>query len=793
MQTIFIPFLFCRIYEFYKSRTLHFSSSAQELTIISVFALSPLPKCFWIPLSFGLFLRWYGLFRYQVDIVPFLKSPKCFRDSFKALPLFQFLFFGALLTALSCFGFLSPPSLSFWIPLLAISLFFSFFKPRKKQASLPQFSFPNEISTQISSQYPALRKTHAFLGDKRFDIPIKEKPHIIFIFLESFRAKNVGCLGAEISASPHFDAWAKKGILFRNFHANGMQTFRAFLSAYFGIPGHLPTSSLKPFCSMPLIGLPQILKKQGYHPAVIQSGDLSFDHLYPFFKKHGFETILGGENIPGNRTSSWGIDDESMMRFAASWLEKQSMPTFLSLFTITNHHPWESPLNWDFPTDTPVPYCNFLKTFAYTDHCLNLFLEDLQQKQILDKSIIFIAGDHGQEMGERRDFSVLNQSLYEENLHLPLLILGGKKTGIFDCNASFVDFMPTVLDMLGIQDVHHCMGNSLLRCVCAPTYFSLHRENLQMGALLGKKKVILPEGFDLENDPQEKINIGPELTSLTLQCKTYFQEINAITENKAWAPPLDQPFELKATASMKNEDWVSYIHKHPPISVIDLSLGVRLSDQAILQIQPNYGAAWHQLILRNCALTDRSLEWISKHCQKMMSLDLSHCHLLSDQGIRQVLSQIPLRHLWLNGIEDLEDFVPSEMTFNLQTCSLKNLPKLKAKSLVSLYRNSPHLIDWSATLIDVKNEDLFEMSHFKKRSTQMDITDGLNIHDEALSKLLASQEELQEIHLENFPLIENPDFSKLTKLIYLEIKDCPRLTEDFFESLKKLSIIHLQR
>lgn len=804
MYLILTPFLFCRFYELYKTKSLHFKGTAQELSITSLWVLSPLPKLLWIPLSFGFFLRWYGLFRYQIDILPFLKSPKCFRDSVKALPSFQFLFFGALLTTFSCLGLFTQPSRSFWIPLLLISLFCSFFKSRKKQTPLPQLSFPNEISSQVSPQFPALRKTISFLGEKRFDIPLakQEKPHIIFLFLESFRAKNVGCLGAEIPASPHFDAWAKKGILFRNFHANGLQTFRAFLSAYFGIPAHLRTVSLKPFCNLPLIGLPQILKNHGYHPAVIQSGDLSFDHLYPFFQKQGFETILGGEDIPSHRTSSWGIDDEAMLRFAASWLEKQSLPTFLSLFTITNHHPWKSPPNWDFSVDPsiPLPYRNFLKTFAYTDHCLNRFLEELKQKQLLDKSIIFVAGDHGQEMGERRAFSELNQNLHEENLHLPLLILAGQKIKTpmeLDCNASFIDFLPTVLDHLRIQDVHHGLGNSLLRKVSSPTYFSMHREDLQIGAIMGKNKVILSNellGFDLNNDPEEKINIGPELKTLALASKTYFQDVDAITQGKAWAPPTDQPFELKASPSMKNEDWISYIHKHPPIPVIDLSSGIFLSDPAILAIHPNYGAAWHQLSFRNCALTDLSLAWVTNHCQKLMSLDLSHCHLLTNKGVELVLSQLPtLRHLWLDGIEDLSHFVPSNRIFNLQTCSLKNLPRLKAQSLVSLYTNSPHLIDWSAVFTDVTNEDLLEMSCLKKQSTHMAITDGVNIHDESLSKLLASQEELQEIHLENFPLIEHPDFSKLTKLRYLEIQDCPRLTEAFFESLKNLPIIRLQR
>lgn len=778
MVLILAPFCIVRIYQLYKTKSLHIQSSAQELVITSLFILSSFPRFFWIPISFVFFLRWYGFFRYEVDIASFFKSSRSFTDSLKVTSIRKPLLFGLLLALLS--SFFVPDRSFFWVSLLSLSLLFSFSRSKKKP--LPNFSFPNEKSTFISPQYPALRKTQAFLGEKHIDITV-DKPNIIFIFLESFRAKNVGCLGAKIPRSPHFDEWSKQGILFPNFHANGLQTFRAFISAYFGIPAYLRTASLKPFCSMSMVGLPQILKRNGYHPAVIQSGDISFDHLYPFFKKQGFETIFGGEEIQGPRTSSWGVDDESMARFAASWLEKQIQPTFLSLFTITNHHPWKPPTGWgQFTND---PYQNFLQTFAYTDYCLNVFLESIN----LNNSIVFIAGDHGQEMGERRPYSELNHSLYEENIHLPFLILGKNVTPrVIDTNASFVDYLPTVLDLLNLKQVHHSLGKSLLRKVDSPTFFSLHREDLQIGALLGKKKVILTKGFDLENDPEEKTDIGPSLFDLSVQSKTFFQEVDAITQANAWAPQNDL-CSLTSKASMNLHTWISYVSKYPEIPVIDLSSG-HLGDHAITKIPIGSVVNWHQVNLRDCTLiTDQSMMWLSKHALKLMTLDLSNCHLLTDTGVRTILSNT-LRHLWLDGV-DLEDFVPEMTLFNLRTCSLKNIPRLHSKSILTLYKNSPHLIDWSATLTNVTNEDLLEMSRFKKRSTNMTLENGIHILDGALSQLLASQEELQEIHLENFPAIENPDFSKLTKLRYVTFRACPKLTSEFIDSLKKLPLVRL--
>jgi hypothetical protein len=775
MLLFFIPSLFCRIYEFYKQKKLNIVCFAQETFITFLFLLSPFPKLLWLPISFGLYIRWYGLYKYQADIFTFLRSPKCFLDSIQACSIKKPICTGLFASFLS-YSFFPNESLPHLYAILAISAFFSFYRSRRSR-SLRTLTFPNELSTPVSYHYPALRKTHAFLGHKQIQLSL-EKPNIIFIFLESFRAKNVGCLGAKIAASPHFDRWAKQGILFRNFHANGLQTFRAFISAYFGIPGHLRSASLKPFCSLSLYGLPQILKKNGYHPALIQSGDVSFDYLYPFFKKHGFETIIGGEEIDGRRTSSWGIDDEDMVRFAASWLEKQKEPTFLSLCTITNHHPWKLP-GGEWRKD---PYENFLKTFEYTDACLHLFLERINLKN----TIVFIAGDHGQEMGERRPYSEMNHSLYEENIHLPFLILGDKvKPQFIDSNASFVDFLPTVLDLLNLKETHHSMGRSLLRAVSSPTFFSMHREELQIGALLEKKKVILPKGYDLEKDPDETSDIGPLLQDLSLKCKQFFLDVDAITQSNAWAPTETQ-FSLEPISHMDERKWIEHANKHSEIPVINLS-DSHFGDRAITNLNI---AHVHQISLRNCTrITDVSLNWLAKKSQKLMSLDLSHCQLLTDDGVRQIL--LPsIRHLWLDGL-DIEDFVPEHIQLNLRTCSLKSISRLSAKSLKTIYTNSPNLIFWSAHLQNISSEDLLEISQYKRPCTNMSLECGIHIGDEALSKLLESQKDLQEVHLENFPLIEEPDFTKLTKLRYLTFLNCPKLSKDFIQSVKELPLIRV--
>lgn len=527
-----------------------------------------------------------------------------------------------------------------------------------------------------------------------------------------------------------------------------MQTFRAFFSAYFGVPAHLPTRSLKPFCSVPVTGLPQILKNYGDHPAVIQGGDLSFDHLYPFSLQNEFETIVGAENFPKKKNTYFYFP---LHNYESSPLENTSRLELPNKFGATSSLPRLS------------------QNLCLHRSLLGHFLKWDGEKKLLDKSILFIVGDHGQEMCERRPFSPIRQNLYEENIHLPLLILAGgkiKAPAPFDTPASFIDFLPTVLDALKIQDPHHSLGTSLLRKISTPTFFSTQEE---IGCIKERKKIILFRdqtlGFDLAKDPEETTDISPSLNTLVSPCKAYFKDIDAMYKKSAWAPKKISP------------------HEAPLVT-----------DKLISKTNPKHALLWHEIISPgSCHITDNTLSWISERCPNLMTLDLSHCHLLTDKGIFKVLSKLKnLRHLRLNGVGDLKDFAPENTPFNLKTLFLKDVPDLTARSLKALFMNSPDLLDWSVSVKQVKGNVLAEMSLREKKCTSMSVSDGIDIDDGSISSLFLVQKDLQEVHIENFPLLKSPNFSILKKLEYLTLSDCPLLSDTIFESIQDLPLLRLE-
>ncbi|MCB1116136.1 MAG: sulfatase-like hydrolase/transferase [Chlamydiia bacterium] len=390
-----------------------------------------------------------------------------------------------------------------------------------------RFQSQNEKKSTPSSEYPLFKYTQGFSGEKVFDVSVGEgeKPHVIFLFMESFRGKNVGTLGAKNGASPHFDRLSQEGILFTDFYANSVRTSRSALSSLFGIPSDMDGSEVASKTKTPFIGIPQLMQEGGYQTSYLHNGPIEFEKQDQFFSLHGFDTVHGGETIakdfPKIKPSSWGLPDECLMNHAANFLEaNKETPQFLTLFTITNHHPWNLPAHYQppaFPLEVSRIYRKYLNTFHYSDACLGLFVDLLREKGLLENTLLFVLGDHGYPMGEHNNF-VEQRYLYEENIHVPLLIYG--KGRILEPKrmttpASQLDLVPTLMDLLGLHGFNLSIGSSLMRNLSErAVYFHNPYVFKNFGCRYGKYKFIYTrisqevELYDLETDPEEKRNIA---------------------------------------------------------------------------------------------------------------------------------------------------------------------------------------------------------------------------------------------------------------------------------------------
>lgn len=386
---------------------------------------------------------------------------------------------------------------------------------------------PNEEWTAGPPETPLLRRTHGYAGEPRFDLELgSDRPHVVLLFLESFCASVIGAIGTDVEASPEFDRLAAQGVLFRACYGNGVQTARAVISTLFGIPPRFseqPVQADLKRCPR-LIGLPQLFQEMGYLNAYFHNGSLAFERQDRFFPRHGYHQLHGYQEIQrqfpeAKFLGGWGLPDEFLMRYFADWLEQQERegrPSFSTLFTMTNHHPFETPPGFvappfNFPENPEKEM--FLRTFYYTDHCLGMLLRLLQARGLDRRSLIVILADTAQPLGEHGNWTE-QHGLYEENLRIPLLLLAPgrlRAPRVIDTPCSQVDLLPTFIDLYRHPFRHHAMGTSLLRAsgdrtICFNTPFGTRAVGLRHGRfkLVHELATGATSLYDLVHDPHER-------------------------------------------------------------------------------------------------------------------------------------------------------------------------------------------------------------------------------------------------------------------------------------------------
>ena len=269
------------------------------------------------------------------------------------------------------------------------------------------------------------------------------RPNILLIVWESCGGTIAGCTGAATDATPNLDSLAAEGIFFSNCHANSFRTDRGLVCINSGWLG-LPTASLMkiPQKCESLPGLAKTLKEVGYVTDFWYGGDITFTNMGGFMIQNGFHKTYSDRDFPSSqRTSKWGVPDEYVFDHVISDIEKRknSSPWFTEIMTLSSHEPWK------------VPYKRLDKdienSFAYTDHCIGMFINKLKTMPAWKNTLVIIVPDHG----------VLSDPKYSlssyDVVHIPLVFTGGAVSGSRNISTLMnqSDIAATLLGQLGIE------------------------------------------------------------------------------------------------------------------------------------------------------------------------------------------------------------------------------------------------------------------------------------------------------------------------------------------------------
>ncbi|MFB6242334.1 MAG: sulfatase [Candidatus Nanosalina sp.] len=107
---------------------------------------------------------------------------------------------------------------------------------------------------------------------------------------------------------------------------------------------------------------------------------------------------------------------------------------------------------------------------SYTDRKIEEFFEQLEERDLLENTLVIIAGDHGEAFGEE-GFYEHGEALNEELVRVPLILVDGRDRTV-ETPVSLVDIVPTILEALGEEKPEDLDGESLLEVAEDPEDFS---------------------------------------------------------------------------------------------------------------------------------------------------------------------------------------------------------------------------------------------------------------------------------------------------------------------------------
>ena len=204
----------------------------------------------------------------------------------------------------------------------------------------------------------------------------------------------------------------------------------------------------------------------------------------------------------------------------SAWLDKQTGgPFFAWVHFFDPHLPYQPPppFQEEFAAD---PYDGEI---AYMDVHVGRLIAKLREKNLLGRTLIIAAGDHGEAFGRKVE-SGHGVFLYDDTMRVPLIIFAegrlprGKVIG---SRVRLIDIFPSIMDLLGLPKPAPVQGTSLVPYIegrkrgplesYIETFYP--RENYGwselVGLVAGDWKYVRaprPELYNLKSDPGELTN-----------------------------------------------------------------------------------------------------------------------------------------------------------------------------------------------------------------------------------------------------------------------------------------------
>jgi arylsulfatase A-like enzyme len=345
----------------------------------------------------------------------------------------------------------------------------------------------------------------------------KARPNVLLVTVDTLRADHVGCYGASDARTPAIDALAAQSVQFLDATSQANTTGPSHTSMLTGMYPHEHGATHNGVSlSHSVRTLPELLQAEGFQTAASVSGFTLVQEacgLAPRFERYDddllawhwlpaaaarlrlFKVAIQLANQRGFQALRADRPAHETVDSALAWLSSRenSRPFFLWTHFYDPHCPYQPPPPFDrmhdesFPGD---PARNWYKLstkarrklladprevehmrslykgeISYTDSELARLFKSLKDRGEFDNTLVILTSDHGEGLGEHEYWFDHGTFLYDAELSVPLLIHfpagahAGKKVA---SQVRLIDIMPTVMEVLGLENHEKISGLSLI-------------------------------------------------------------------------------------------------------------------------------------------------------------------------------------------------------------------------------------------------------------------------------------------------------------------------------------------
>ncbi|RMF74893.1 MAG: hypothetical protein D6738_05235, partial [Acidobacteria bacterium] len=273
--------------------------------------------------------------------------------------------------------------------------------------------------------------------------------NLLVVLVDTWRADAAGFAGAARALTPELDRWAAGGVVFERATTPSGWTRPAVVSLFTGLyPATHGVQDKDHVAPDELVTLAEVLRARGWHTSAFvtnyaASDDFGLDQGFENFRF--FEPERAPRPVRGRNYWSIGEIDPEVGAFLSG---PPAEPFFVYIHTTDPHYPYVPPDEYRrFGSDPRDLYDGEVR---YTDHVVATWLERLRRSGALERTVVVLTADHGEEFhehgGEGHGITV-----FEECVRVPLVVWApGLRPGRRDALVSLADLAPTLLEALGV-------------------------------------------------------------------------------------------------------------------------------------------------------------------------------------------------------------------------------------------------------------------------------------------------------------------------------------------------------